>query len=154
MGVFHSSRFHSVGSRAVALVATHLPRLIALAWAAWAAPTAYAYKDGAPVQLQSADELVLLPLWILWAVAAALLAAGALVPIGAGPRQVEAARWMRIAGLAICACLLSVWGVSFLDAEAARGWVSAKNYIFMAFMALISAYLAGRDRVRVRGANV
>lgn len=148
------TRVRGFGGGAVAFMATHLPRLIALAWAVWAAPTAYAYKDGAPTQLQSVDDLMLFPLWILWTLAAVLLAAGALVPPKAGPRQVEAARWMRVAGLAICACLLSMWGVSFLDADAARGWVTAKNYIFMAFMALISAYLAGRDRVRVRGANV
>lgn len=150
-GFRHLAR--GVGGRVTGFVAVHLPRLISLAWALWVIPTAFAYVDGSPPQLVSAEALLMLPIWVVWALAAALLVLGSLVPPGASERQLEAARWMRVVGLAICAGLLIMWGAAFLGADGGRGWVSAKNYLFMALAAIVSAYLSGRDRARVRGQN-
>lgn len=148
------SRLEGWARGATSFVAVHLPRMISLAWALWVAPTAFAYIDGAPVQLQPAEAILMMPVWVVWALAAGLLALGAMVPPGASEAQLEVARWMRIIGLAIAAALLAMWGMAFFEAESARGWVSAKNYLFMSLMALVSAYLAGRDRARVGGSNV
>lgn len=134
--------------------ATNLPRLIALAWALWALPTALAYVDGAPPQLETAEAILFVPVWVVWALAAGLLALGSLVPPGASELELEVARWMRVAGLAICAGMLIMWGAAFFGAAPDRSWISGKNYLFMALCAAVSAYLSGRDRARVRGPNV
>lgn len=148
------ARLRGFGSGVVAFAATHLPRLIALAWAVWALPTALAYVDGAPPQLEPAATILFVPVWVVWALAAGLLALGSLVPPGAPERELEVARWMRVAGLAICAGMLIMWGAAFLGAAPDRSWISGKNYLFMALCAAVSAYLSGRDRARVRGPNV
>lgn len=128
-----------------------LPRGIALVWAAWGAATAYAYLDGAPPQLATVENLLHMPLWILWATAAVLLVCGALVPPKAPQRAQETGAWLRGIGLAITAGLLGAWSVEFFATDASRGWVSAKNYVILAACAIHHAWVIGRNRAPRRG---
>ena len=122
------------------------PRLLAAAWAAWAAATAYAYKSGAPVQLQRLEEVIYVPIWVLWAVSAALLIVGAVCPAPYGTRRHEVVSWSRGIGLAITAGLIGAWAIEFMNTETGRGWVSGKNYIALAASALTHSWLVGRYR--------
>lgn len=120
------------------------PRVISLAWAIWAWSTAAAYWDVTPSQLDPVAAL--LPgNWVFWAwtIAATMLTAGAAIP---GTRISRAAR---ITGLSLTAGLLISWGMAYIWETLQHGnrmWVSAKNYIFMALVALGTSQLIGRAR--------
>lgn len=133
------------GSIRAAVPAT-IPRGIALVWAVWGAGTAYAYVDGAPPQLSTVEDLLHMPLWIMWAVAAVMLFAGAAVPPKAGQRSQTIGTVLRGLGLAITAGLLGAWAVEFFTTTSDRGWVSGKNYALLAFCGLSHAWHIGRNR--------
>lgn len=128
-------------------------RIIALGWAAWSAATAWAYKDGAPPQLERIEVTFGIPIWAMWATASALLILGGILPSMRAGRLEDLTGWLRGGGLAITAGLLGLWAVEFFVASEARGWVSGKNYALFAVAALTHAWYAGRHRAppRVRG---
>ncbi|MHC2848862.1 hypothetical protein ACUXOC_000284 [Corynebacterium mucifaciens] len=136
-------------------VQRYLPRLLATAWAVWAAATAVAYIGRVPPQLEAVDAVIPAPVWLLWAVAAVALVLGVFVPSGASPRSQDIARWLRIIGMAIIIAELVVWSAAFV-AENPRGWVSGKNYLMLAVMALFSTWTIARDRAQggvIRGGD-
>lgn len=123
------------------------PRVMSAAWAIFAAATSAGYY-GKTVSALTPVESVLpsgSPM-LAWAVAAVLLALGAIIP--PSRHWARAGRAFRIAGVAIAGALLAMWAVSFaIDAvaENARMVVSAKNYVMLAVSALCSGALMGRD---------
>lgn len=128
-------------------VQRYLPRFLATAWAVWAAATAIAYVDKVPPQLEVVDAALSAPMWLLWAVAAGALVAGVLVPSVASYRAQDIARWLRITGMTIITAELVIWTFAFFVDEP-RGWVSSKNYLMLAVMALFSTWTIARDRAR------
>lgn len=119
------------------------PHVISLAWAAWCWPTAFSYWHATPAQLDAVTRVVPADavFWV-WATAALLLTAGGVTTA----RRVG--RIMRIAGLAIAAGMLIMWGGAYLweaSASGSRMWVSAKNYLFMAAIAMGTATVVARD---------
>lgn len=130
-------------------VQRRLPRLLAAVWAVWSAATAVAYVDMVPKQLSAVDDVIPLPVWTVWAVSAVLLALGVLVPSRASDRSQEIARWLRVAGMVLIAAELVIWSAAFF-VEQPRGWVSGKNYLLLAGLALFSTWTIARDRARVR----
>ena len=127
----------------------YLPRLLAVMWAGWAAATAGAYVDLVPKQLDVVDSVIPMPVWAVWVAAAVALVLGALVPSGAPGRLQERARWLRIFGMVLISAELVIWTAAFF-ADQPRGWVSGKNYLMLAVMALFSTWTIARDRARVR----
>lgn len=129
------------------------PRGVAAVWALWAWATALAYADTTPSQLDPVTKLI--PgtgvAW-LWGAAAVLLTIGAVVPSGArdSPTRVDnVARGCRIAGLAMVTGLLIAWGVTYAYDSVHmenRLWVSAKNYLLLALVALANSQTVGRYR--------
>ena len=106
-------------------------------------------------QLEAVDAVIPAPVWLLWAVAAVALVLGVFVPSGASPRSQDIARWLRIIGMTIIIAELVVWSASFV-AENPRGWVSGKNYLMLAVMALFSTWTIARDRAQggvIRGGD-
>lgn len=126
----------------------HVVILLTIGWIAWDVSTAAAYIDGAPRQLQTAEELIHVPIWLAWVFAAALLAVGTLIPTKRGVKWRNAAASIRGLGLAINAGLLGMWGYEFLSTDVERGWVSAKNYIFMTFVALHHGWVISKHSMR------
>ena len=122
------------------------PRIIALGWAAWATSTAWAYIDGAPAQLQRIEDTFRVDVWVLWAISAVALFAGALIP-ASGERLQSITGWLRGGGLALSSALLGLWAMEFLATDATRGWVSGKNYLLLAACALSHSWWIGRHRV-------
>lgn len=115
------------------------PRVVSIAWAAYAWATAYSYVGFTPPQLSAIHSLLPGSLWLGWVLAAVLLTAGAIFP------RCSLARWARVAGLAGAMGLLVLWTSAFLLDEAGpRGWVSARQYIMLGFMAYFSAGTMGR----------
>lgn len=124
------------------------PRLLSAVWAAWAWITTVAYVDSTPRALEPLVAMV--PgnnvAW-LWGIAAVLLTIGAVVPPGC--RGVAWARRARSTGLAIVAALLAAWAATYaLDAaeDGTRFWVTAKNYGFLALLAMLTSPAVGRAR--------
>lgn len=130
-------------------VQRYLPRLLAIAWAAWAAATAVAYVDRVPPQLEAVDGAISAPVWVLWAVAATALVAGVLAPSHAPARAQSVARWLRIGGMVIITAELVVWTAAFFVDEP-RGWVSGKNYAMLLAMSLFCTWTIARDRASVK----
>ena len=128
-------------------VQRYLPRFLAVAWAAFAAATAVAYIGLVPPQLKAVDGAISVPMWLLWAVATAALLFGSLVPSGASERARDVARWSRIIGMGIIAAELVIWSAAFF-VDQPRGWVSGKNYLMLAVMALFSTWTIARDRAQ------
>lgn len=128
-------------------VQRYLPRLLAVAWAVWAAATAVAYMDKVPPQLEAVDGATLTPVWLLWSIAATALVVGVLVPTRASSTANDVARWMRIAGMMIISAELVIWSAAFFTDEP-RGWVTGKNYLMLAAMALFSTWTIARDRAQ------
>lgn len=98
--------------------------------------------------------MVGVPIWSMWAVSAACLIAGALVPPRVSDPWKRIGAQLRGVGLLISIALLGVWAVEFYSTDG-RGWVSGKNYAWMAAVALTHAWYIGRNRAprRVRGAQ-
>ena len=120
-------------------------RALTAVWAVWALLTSLAYTAGTEIsQLQPIVGLVSPQWWSwLWGAAAALLLLGLVPWRGSG--------WARDVGLAAVAGLCTAWAASFtlmwIDGEAARGWVSAKNYALQAALAMGSTWwIAVRGR--------
>lgn len=130
-------------------VERYLPRLLAVAWAAWAAATAVAYVQLVPKQLEAVDGAIATPVWLLWAVAAVALLLGVLVPSRASARAKDWASWLRIIGMMIVTAELVIWTFAFFVDEP-RGWVSGKNYAMLLVNALFSTWMIARDRARVK----
>ena len=128
-------------------VQRYLPRLLAVAWAVWAAATAVAYIGNVPPQLEAVDGATLTPVWLLWSIAATALVVGVLVPTHASGTANDVARWLRIAGMMIISAELVIWSAAFFTDEP-RGWVSGKNYLMLAVMALFSTWTIARDRAQ------
>lgn len=126
------------------------PRVIAATWGTYAVLTALAYKSTSVAALTPVEAI--LPTGspaLAWAVAAALLLAGAVLP--PTPRCARLGRVTRLSGITIVGALLFMWSASYaLDAltEQSRMWVSAKNYVMLACAAAASAYVMGRDHGR------
>ena len=127
------------------------PRIIALGWATWAASTAWAYRHGAPAQLHRIESTLHIDVWVMGAVAAALMMAGAVIPTLSNPRLQEVAGWLRGGGLAMAAGLLGLWAVEFYATDVSRGWVSGKNYLLLAMCALSHSWWVGRHRAPRKG---
>lgn len=125
-------------------VQRYLPRLLAIAWAVWAAATATAYVDKVPPQLEAVDGAINAPVWALWTVAAGALVAGVLAPSAASSRAQNIARWLRIIGMGIITAELVIWTAAFF-VDQPRGWVSGKNYAMLALMALFCTWTIARD---------
>lgn len=132
----------------MAWVSRAAPRIAALGWALYGLSRALAYIDSSPPQLSGVATLM--PLWMPWAVATALLVLGGLVPIKAGPRSKAIARTLRKWGMTLTFSWLIVWGVAFIVADVSRGWVTATSYLALAVFALISGWVASRDVASVR----
>lgn len=124
------------------------PRILALLWAAYDGSRLLAYWSVSPPQLTAVA--VLIPLWIPWAVATALLTAGALVPPRAGTTSKAAARLMRQWGMTLTTGLLMVWGTAFLISDFSRGWVTATSYVMLAAFSGWAGWIASRDVADVR----
>lgn len=140
-------------SKITGWVQRYLPRLLALAWAAWATSTTIAYLDKVPPQLEAVDGAISAPVWLLWAVAAVLLVAGVLVPSPAPDTAHTIARWSRIAGMTIITAELVVWTAAFF-VDQPRGWVSGKNYAMLLVMALFCTWTIARDKARGKAVSV
>lgn len=130
-------------------VQRYLPRFLATAWAAFAAATAVAYIGIVPPQLKAVDGAISFPMWLLWAVAAAALLFGSLVPSGASDRARDVARWSRIIGMGIIAGELVIWTIAFFI-DQPRGWVTGKNYAMLMINSLTAAWMVARDRARAK----
>lgn len=124
------------------------PRLLALLWAAYDGSRALAYLDTSPPQLESVAAI--LPLWIPWTLATALLILGSLVPPQAGRRSQRAARIMRQYGMTLTTALLLVWGAAFLISDFSRGWVTAASYLMLVGFSGWTGWVASRDVADVR----
>lgn len=124
------------------------PRLLALLWAAYDASRVLAYLDTSPPQLEAVAAI--LPLWIPWTLATALLILGGLVPPHAGRRSQRAARLMRQYGMTLTTALLLVWGAAFLISDFNRGWVTAASYLMLACFSGWSGWVASRHVADVR----
>ena len=124
-----------------------IPRLITLGWAGWAVATSWAYVDETPEPLVLIESIVHIPIWIVWALIAAILIVGSVIPPGL--RISPAGSWLRIIGMAMIAAAVVLWTWGFLDSDWGRGWVSAKNYGLIAVAAAGSAWITGRERHRV-----
>lgn len=139
--------------RCASLIQRYLPRLLALAWAAWAIATTIAYMGVVPPQLEAVDGAVNAPVWMLWAVASAALVLGVLVPSGAPSRAHTIARWSRITGMTIITAELVIWTAAFF-VDQPRGWVSGKNYAMLLVMALFCTWTIARDKARGKVVSV
>ena len=128
-------------------VQRYLPRFLAVAWAVWAAATAVAYVGLVPPQLEAVDGALSAPVWMLWCVAAGALVLGVLVSSSAPNKVHDIARWSRIIGMGIIAAELVIWSAAFF-VDQPRGWVSGKNYLMLAVMALFSTWTIARDRAQ------
>lgn len=146
-------RLISWSTTARSWVAPLAPRLLAAVWATWAAATGYAYRDGAPVQLATVEDILPVPLTVVWYAAAVALLAGALVPPQAGHRWTRLGSHLRGAGLVAVVALLGIWAAEFYTTGVERGWVTGKNYVLLALAGLTHAWWIGRDRAprRQRG---
>ena len=126
-------------------LASKLAISICLLWAIWDAATAVAYIDSSPPQLQRVENILHMPIWVVWAVATACLVVGVLIPI---KRFRELAIWTRGIGMVLSVILLALWGLEFIFSDAERGWVSGKNYLMLAVNGLFFGYLVSRYSVR------
>lgn len=134
-----------------AWVSDYIAIIMMSAWIVWDIATAVAYLEGAPPQLATVEEFLHVPIWLVWAAAAAILIAGCLIPARRGGLYTDVAVWTRSAGLAVNAALLGIWGYEFVWADAERGWVSGKNYLLITFFALHYGYLVTRYTLRKGG---
>lgn len=135
-----------VSQRILPCLRVAAPRLIAGGWAVWAGSTAWAYRFGAPEQLQRLENVLHVDVWVLWLISALLLTAGAVLPTGSEGWGRNVVGWLRGGGLSLAAGLLGLWAVEFFAADASRGWVSGKNYLLLAFCALTHSWWIGRNR--------
>ncbi|MBK4162644.1 hypothetical protein [Corynebacterium macginleyi] len=92
-----------------------------------------AYIGGAPRQLISLEQSIPLQLWTLWFIAAVFLTLGTALPLRGRYQRVS--RLARVNGLTLVTVMLLLWSVAFFTADMSRGWVSAKNYLLLAFSA-------------------
>ena len=129
-------------------LASKLAISICLLWAIWDAATAVAYIDSSPPQLQRVENILHMPIWVVWAVATAFLVVGVLIPAKRSERFRELAIWTRGIGMALSAALLALWGLEFIFSDAERGWVSGKNYLMLADNGLFFGYLVSRYSMR------
>lgn len=129
-------------------LASKLAISICLLWAIWDAATAVAYIDSSPPQLQRVENILHMPIWVVWAVATAFLVVGALIPAKRSERFREVAIWTRGIGMALSAALLALWGLEFIFSDTERGWVSGKNYLMLAVNGLFFGYLVSRYSMR------
>lgn len=125
--------------------ARHLAIPVCLLWCIWDAATALAYIDKSPPQLQRIENILHMPIWVVWAFVAGLLLAGVLIPIN---RFRELAIWTRGIGMVLSVILLALWGLEFIFSDTERGWVSGKNYLMLAVNGLFFGYLVSRYSAR------
>lgn len=123
-----------------------LPRLITAVWAGWCASTAYAYIDETPRVLQATQDFLHIEVWQAWAFTTVTLLLGTLAP----PRGPRWLLWLgtvlRLGGMAMCAGLLLAWATEFFFTDMNRGWVTGKNYLMLAWMALLTALVVSVNR--------
>lgn len=122
----------------------HLPRIIAGIWCLWSWSMVAAYVGGAPRQLAALESSVPFQLWFLWLIAAVLLTVGTVLPRKG--KYTRASRSTRVYGLAMVTIMLMLWASAFFTADMARGWVSAKNYLLLAFFSVFTSYFIARDK--------
>lgn len=125
------------------------PRVVAAVWGFFAGVTAYGYVGKSIASLTPVEEIMPAnSLALSWLVTACFLFAGAIIPSGSG-HVGACGRHLRAAGITACALLLTMWSMSyFVDAivDGSRGWISGKNYAFLALSAMVSAWVIGRHR--------
>lgn len=125
------------------------PRAVAAVWGAFSLSTAYGYVGKSISALTPVEEI--LPansLALAWLVASVFLFLGAVIPARRGAIG-RCGRHLRAAGITAAALLLTMWSMSyFIDsvAEGSRGWISGKNYLYLALSAMVSAWVTGRHR--------
>lgn len=123
-----------------------LPRLITAVWCAWCAATALAYLKETPDVLMATQDFLHIPIWVTWAGVAMALALGSILP----PRGPSWLLWvgtiLRLGGMAMCAGLLMAWAAEFFSTDMHRGWVTGKNYLLLAWLALLTALVVSVNR--------
>lgn len=124
-----------------------IPRLMTALWCLWCMATSRAYVDATPDVLQATEAFLHIDIWMVWAITAGLLALGTLSP-PIGPAWVL---WtgsiLRIMGMSICAGLLLAWSVEFFMTDMDRGWVTGKNYLILAVLALVTGLGVSANRL-------
>lgn len=90
-----------------AWLANYLAIPVCLLWAIWDALTALAYIEKSPPQLQRIENILHMPIWVVWAVVAGVLLVGALIPV---KRFREVAIWTRGTGMVLSVILLALCG--------------------------------------------
>lgn len=124
-----------------------IPRLITLGWAGWAAATSWAYFDEVPGHLALVENIIHMPVWVMWAAISIILILGSIIP--PGMRLSPIGSWLRIIGMSLTAAAVVLWTWGFFTVDWERGWVSAKNYGLIAIAAGASAWITGREKHRV-----
>lgn len=125
------------------------PRIVAAVWGIFSAVTAYGYVGKSISALTPIEEIMPAEsLAFAWMVAAGFLLVGAAVP--SGNRAVNrCGGLLRAAGIISVTLLLTMWSLSyFMDSvvDGSRGWISGKNYLFLAMASMVSAWVAGRHQ--------
>lgn len=123
-----------------------IPRLITALWSVWAGATSWAYVHETPQALEATESFLHIPIWGAWCITATVLALGSAQPPFGTPWLQWLGTGLRVGGMAMCAGLLMAWSTEFFTAEMARGWVTGKNYLMLAVLAMISAMSVSVNR--------
>lgn len=123
-----------------------IPRLITALWSVWAGATSYAYVHETPQALEATESFLHIPIWGAWCITATVLALGSAQPTFGPPWMQWLGTGLRVGGMAMCAGLLMAWSTEFFTSDMARGWVTGKNYLMLAVLAMITAMSVSVNR--------
>lgn len=126
-----------------------IPRVMCLVWAIWSSATAYAYRWTTPDTLNSVEDILHFPIWIAWAVVSGVLVVGALIPPRVPRPVLYAGSTLRLVGMSLVGGLVTAWAFEFILDDSSRGWVSGKNYLLLAFCAVITAGTVAQNRLEM-----